>query len=53
MSGLTDLKSGALINWASIVALGLGDIVALDFMERVFSARGGRTAQKSCYLGRA
>ena len=50
MSGLTDLKSGALVNWASIIALGLGDIVALDFMERVFSARGGRTAQKSCYL---
>jgi Na+/proline symporter len=49
MSGLTDIKSGALINWAAIMSLGLGDIVALDFMERVFSARGGRTAQKSCY----
>ena len=46
MSGLTDIKSGALINWAAIMSLGLGDIVALDFMERVFSARGGRTAQE-------
>jgi solute:Na+ symporter, SSS family len=51
MSGLFDLKNGALINWASILSLGLGDIVALDFMERVFAADGGRTAQKSCYMG--
>src|SRR5919205_507375 len=50
MSGLFDLKNGALINWASILSLGLGDIVALDFMERVFAADGGRTAEKSCYL---
>ena len=50
MSGLFDLKAGALVNWAGILSLGLGDIVALDFMERVFSASGGRTAQKSCYL---
>jgi solute:Na+ symporter, SSS family len=49
MSGLFDLKNGALVNWAAIMSLGLGDIVALDFMERVFSASGGRTAQKSCY----
>jgi Na+/proline symporter len=51
MSGLFDVKNGALINWASILSLGLGDIVALDFMERVFAADGGRTAQKSCYMG--
>jgi solute:Na+ symporter, SSS family len=50
MSGLTDIHSGALINWATILSLGLGDIVALDFMERVFAADGGRTAQKSCFL---
>ena len=36
LSGLTDMGNGALINWAGILALGLGDIVALDFMERVF-----------------
>jgi SSS family solute:Na+ symporter len=51
MSGLFDLKNGALINWATILSLGLGDIVALDFMERVFAADGGRTAEKSCYMG--
>ena len=38
LSGLTDMGNGALINWASIFALGLGDIVALDFMERVFGS---------------
>ena len=47
MSGLFDIKNGALINWAGILSLGLGDLVALDFMERVFSANSGRTAAKS------
>ena len=37
LSGLTDIGNGALINWAGIMALAIGDIVALDFMERVFS----------------
>ena len=46
MSGLFDIKNGALINWAGILSLGLGDLVALDFMERVFSANSGRTAAK-------
>ena len=39
ITGLTDIANGALINWAGILALGLGDIVALDFMERIFAAR--------------
>src|SRR5215467_5255620 len=54
MSGLlavTNPASGALLNWAAIISLGIGDIVALDFMERVFAADGGRTAQKGCYMG--
>jgi Na+/proline symporter len=50
MSGLFDLNNGALINWASILSLGLGDIVALDFMERIFAADGGRTAAKSSFF---
>ena len=40
MSGLlavTNPASGALINWATIISLGIGDIVALDFMEREYS----------------
>ena len=49
-SGLTDMKNGALTNWASILSLGLGDIVALDFMERVFSAKSGKTARNGALM---
>jgi SSS family solute:Na+ symporter len=45
------MGNGALVNWAGIMALGLGDIVALDFMERVFSAKNGRTAQRGAFMG--
>ncbi|HET7480102.1 MAG TPA: sodium:solute symporter family protein [Rubrobacteraceae bacterium] len=48
---LTDPKVGAYINWATLIALGLGDIVALDFMERVFAAESPRTARRACYVG--
>jgi Na+/proline symporter len=45
------MANGALINWAGIMALALGDIVALDFMERIFSAKDGKTAQKGALMG--
>jgi SSS family solute:Na+ symporter len=51
LSGLTSMENGALLNWAGILALGLGDIVALDFMERIFAARDEKTAQISCFFG--
>jgi SSS family solute:Na+ symporter len=51
LSGLTDIGNGALINWAGIMALGLGDIVALDFMERIFAAKDGKTAQRGALMG--
>jgi len=51
LSGLTSMKNGALAHWAGIIALGLGDIVALDFMERVFAAKDGKTAKMSCFYG--
>jgi Na+/proline symporter len=51
LSGLTNIGNGALTNWASIMALGLGDIVALDFMERVFAAKDGKTAQRGALMG--
>jgi len=51
LSGLTSVKNGALLNWAGILALGLGDVVALDFMERVFAAKSPQTAQRACYYG--
>ena len=51
LSGLNDMGNGALVNWAGILALGLGDIVALDFMERVFAAKDGKTARRGAFMG--
>ena len=51
LSGLYDVANGALINWAAIMALAVGDIVALDFMERVFAARDPKTAQRGAFMG--
>ncbi len=53
LSGLYDVANGALINWGAVLALGLGDIVALDFMERVFAARNPKTARKGALMGGA
>jgi len=50
-SGLTSMENGALLNWAGILALAIGDVVALDFMERVFAAKSPETARKSCFYG--
>ncbi len=47
---LTSVGSGAAINWASILALGLGNMVAIDFMARIFAAESPETAQKGCYV---
>jgi SSS family solute:Na+ symporter len=46
---LTKLASGALPNWAAFLSLALGNAMALDFMERVFSAKSGKTAKNACY----
>lgn len=43
-------QSGAFINWATLCALGFGDIVAIDFMARVFAADSPRTAQRACFM---
>ncbi len=48
---LTDPEFGAAINWATLLALGLGDIVAIDFMARVFAADSPETAQRACFIG--
>ncbi|PSN19247.1 sodium:solute symporter [filamentous cyanobacterium CCP5] len=50
---LTAPEAGAAINWATILALGLGDIVAIDFMARVFAADSPETAQRACFIGSA
>lgn len=50
-SGLYSKSNGALIQWATLLSLGVGDLVALDFMERVFAAKSGRTASRGAYWG--
>ena len=50
---LTNPEAGAAINWATLLALGLGDIVAIDFMARVFAAESPETAQRACLIGSA
>lgn len=49
MSSLVTREGGALVNWAGLIALAFGNAMALDFMERVFAARDGRTARRGCY----
>ncbi len=51
LSGLYSIENGALLNWAGILALGIGDVVALDFMERVFAAKNPETARRGCFYG--
>lgn len=51
LTGITSLEHGALTFWASLLALVFGDVVALDFMERVFCAETPEVAQKGCYIG--
>src|SRR5262249_13374456 len=48
-SGIVSMQAGALPNWAGMIALGLGNAMALDFMERVFAAKSPETARNGCY----
>lgn len=50
---LTNSSEGAAINWATLIALGIGDIVAIDFMQRIFSARSPEIARRACFAGAA
>ncbi len=43
------LKGGGLANWAGLISLAFGNAMALDFMERVFSAKSPGTARNGCY----
>ncbi|MGE0445076.1 MAG: hypothetical protein AB7P99_07590 [Vicinamibacterales bacterium] len=53
VSTLVNRESGSLVNWAGMIALAFGNAMALDFMERVFAARDGRTARLGCYYSGA
>ncbi|MFJ6654377.1 sodium:solute symporter family protein [Microbacterium sp. NPDC091313] len=46
---LSDPAAGAPINWATLVSLAIGDIVAIDFMQRIFGAKSPTVAQRSCF----
>jgi Na+/proline symporter len=46
---MTEPAQGATINWATLIALGIGDIVAIDFMQRVFAAKSPKTARRACF----
>ncbi|NIJ11518.1 SSS family solute:Na+ symporter [Saccharomonospora amisosensis] len=48
---LGDTEQGAPMNWATLFALGVGDIVAIDFMQRIFAARSPKVAQRACFVG--
>ncbi|MGH3788031.1 MAG: sodium:solute symporter family protein [Pseudonocardiaceae bacterium] len=48
---LTSGDQGAMLNWATLLALGIGDIVAIDFMQRIFAARSPEIAQRACFVG--
>lgn len=48
---LTDSSQGAPVNWATLVSLGIGDLVAIDFMQRIFAARTPDVARKACFIG--
>jgi SSS family solute:Na+ symporter len=50
---LYDPASGSAINWATIISLGIGDIVAIDFQQRIYSAKSPKVAQQACYVGAA
>jgi SSS family solute:Na+ symporter len=50
---LTDPAQGAVINWGTLFALGIGDIVAIDFMQRIFSAKSPDVARRACFVGAA
>lgn len=47
---LHERSAGALPTWATLIALGVGDVVALDFMERVFAAKTPRHAKHAAIV---
>ncbi len=48
---LTTSAAGAPINWATLISLGIGDLVAIDFMQRIFGAKSPEVARRACFAG--
>ncbi len=53
LTQLSTLGGGGLANWANMISLAFGNAMALDFMERVFSAKTPGTARRGCYYAGA
>lgn len=53
LSSVTSMEHGALIFWASFLAMAFGNILSLDYMERIFSSDSPKTAAYACYWGAA
>ncbi|MFM2123675.1 MAG: hypothetical protein RL328_126, partial [Acidobacteriota bacterium] len=49
LDGLTKIGAGGLLNWSVILSLTFGNAMALDFMERVFTAKSPAVAKRACY----
>lgn len=50
---LTTTGGGAPINWATLISLGIGDLVAIDFMQRIFGAKSPEVARRACFSAAA
>lgn len=50
---LTASEAGAPVNWATLLSLGVGDIVAIDFQQRIYSAKNPKVARNACFVGAA
>lgn len=50
LTQLIGVEQGALVNWATIFALGFGNILAIDFTSRILAAKSGAAAQRGAYL---
>ncbi len=51
LSAVTSIDGGSLLFWSGFLALAFGNILSLDYMERVFSCDSPDTAAKACYWG--
>ncbi len=51
LTQLTTVEGGAPINWATLLSLGVGDIVAIDFQQRIYSAKNPKVARNACFVG--
>lgn len=50
LNQLSSITDGALINWATIAALGFGNLIAIDFASRILSAKSPSDAKKGATL---